>query len=190
MSIIEYALIAAALAMDAFAVSVGRGCAAKRAKAADALLLGATFGLFQMAMPLIGFFVGGRFARYISGIGHWVAAVLLAYIGFSMIRSARKPGSDAAPATRLTLRLLLTLAIATSVDALAAGVSFAALHIPNLFTPILLIGAFAFALSFLGYMAGSKLGAVFSDKAEFAGGALLIALGLKIVVERLGLFRR
>jgi putative Mn2+ efflux pump MntP len=183
-------MIAITLALDAFAVSICRGCAAsgdsfnKRLRVA--LIFGLTFGLFQVVMPLIGFFGGGAIIQYISVIDHWIAAVLLAWIGASMIISSRKDEEEEDDDSRkLTLGVLLALGVATSIDALAIGISFAAINAGSIWLPVLLIGVIAFILSVIGYLAGGKLSGKFSKHAELAGGVVLIILGIKVLIEHL-----
>jgi putative Mn2+ efflux pump MntP len=180
-------MIALALALDAFAVSVCRGCASTedgaRNRLRSALVIGMTFGLFQAAMPLIGFYGGGAIISSISFVDHWIAAALLVWIGVSMILSSRK--SDDSDSRKLTLGVLLALGVATSIDALAIGISFAAVNLASVLLPILLIGVFAFSLSVIGYLAGGRISGRFSKYAELAGGIVLILLGIKVVAEHL-----
>jgi len=184
MDITAIILIAFGLAMDAFAVSITSGIAIKHLKLSHALRIAAFFGGFQAIMPLIGWTAGLNIANYISGIDHWIAFALLAFIGSKMIYEATKMEKVEKETNPLDIKVLLLLAIATSIDALAVGLSFAFLKI-GIITPIIIIGTITFALSFTGTYAGRKLGHLFENKIEIAGGILLIAIGTEILLEHL-----
>ena len=183
MALWELSMLAVALSMDAFAVAVCKGLSLRRASVKNAAIVGAWFGGFQALMPLIGYFVGVQFSEKIAFIDHWIAFLLLALIGASMIREALSGETDAADAS-LSFGKMLTLALATSIDALAAGVTFAFLQV-NVYAAVALIGAVTFAFSFVGVRAGATFGARYQRKAEFAGGVILCLLGVKILVEHL-----
>ncbi len=182
-------LIALSLAMDAFAVSVSNGIAIKNLKTKHAVKTGLYFGFFQFAMPLIGWALGTSFSNAISSIDHWVAFVLLGAIGGKMVWDAchndpcDKQKNRSAQEV-LTAKLLVVQAIATSIDALVVGVSFAMLQV-NIWGACTIIGIVAFLLSFFGSLLGKKIGCFFQQKAAIAGGIILIGIGLKILLEHL-----
>lgn len=184
MDITALIFIAFGLAMDSFAVSITSGITIKHLKLNHALRIAAFFGGFQAIMPLIGWTAGLSLKNYISNIAHWIAFALLAFIGSKMIYEATKIERAEKKSDPLDLKTLLLLAIATSIDALAIGISFAILQI-DIATPIIIIGTITFALSFLGAFAGKKLGHLFENKIEIAGGLLLIVIGTKILLEHL-----
>ncbi len=188
MGITEIILIALGLSMDAFAVAMCKGLGMARLNRRSALVIALFFGGFQAAMPLLGWLLGKQFEAYITAVDHWIAFALLALIGGKMIFDALRGGeSQAGAATdRLDYRELLLMAVATSIDALAVGVTFAFLQVAIL-RAISLIGAITFALSYLGVVVGFHFGARFEKKAQLAGGATLILIGLKILLEHLGL---
>ncbi|HPN66894.1 MAG TPA: manganese efflux pump MntP family protein [Candidatus Omnitrophota bacterium] len=175
--------IALGLAMDAFAVSVAGGVAIKRHKLKSALKFGAYFGSFQMAMPVIGWATGFRLKGFITGIDHWVAFGLLAFIGGKMIYESLRIGEEE-KLPSFGHRQMLVLSVTTSIDALAAGLSFAFLQVP-IILPVLVIGAVTFSLSFIGVVIGNTAGHFFEKKLEAAGGFILIAIGIKILLEHL-----
>lgn len=181
MSLTELFLIAIGLSMDAFAVSVSNGMAITNLRVRDALKFGFFFGFFQMLMPLIGWAAGHLFSTYIMAFDHWVAFVLLSYIGIKMIRDA-KCGEEAAGSTRF--RVLLILAVATSIDALAAGITFAFMNVNILFS-VAVIGLITFTLSTVGALIGKRVGCSMGSRAQIVGGVLLIGMGIKILVEHL-----
>ncbi len=176
-------LIAIGLAMDAFAVSVAKGISINRDRRKSALLMALFFGGFQMLMPLIGWFAGQSFREIIMGIDHWIAFGLLAFIGTKMIYDSTKKESDE-DQEALRLRTLLALAVATSIDALMVGLSFAFLQ-TTIIEPILLIGIITFSISLLGFFFGSSLGSFFGSKIKIVGGLILIAIGIRILIEHL-----
>lgn len=178
--------IAVGLSMDAFAVSLGKGLATPHYRARNSLICGLWFGGFQMLMPLIGCFLGTRFAGRIESIDHWIAFVLLGLIGGNMIREGVRGEEEPADSSYTPLRML-PLAVATAIDALAVGVTFAFLHV-NIWTAVLEIGATTFVLSAAGVRIGAVFGEKYAARAEIAGGALLILMGLRILLEHLGVF--
>ena len=184
MSIVELFLIAVGLAMDAFAVSVCKGLAMDTLRGKDALIIALYFGVFQAAMPLLGYFLGFWFQSVIESIDHWIAFVLLAIIGINMIRESRK-GEETADAS-VGFRIMLLLAIATSIDALAVGITFAFLQV-DIVPAVALIGVVTFIISLLGVKIGNVFGSRYKARAEMAGGIILIAIGTKILLEHLGL---
>lgn len=190
MGIVELALIAVGLSMDAFAVSVCKGLGMKRLDMGQALVIALFFGGFQALMPLAGWALGSGFQSYIEPVDHWIAFALLAFIGGKMLYDAfhEEDGDEpvAGEAARLDLKEILMLAIATSIDALAVGVSFAFLQV-DIVPAISLIGVITFALSLVGVAAGHQFGARFEKPATIVGGVVLILIGLKILLEHLGI---
>lgn len=185
MGFLDILLLGIGLSMDAFAVSVCKGLAVRRADAKTALACGVWFGLFQGLMPLAGFFLGRIFAGAIEAVDHWVAFGLLALVGGSMIRESLSPAGEA-PGADLSLGAMLPLAVATSIDALAVGVSLAMRAEVSIWGSVLLIGVTTFLLSALGVTVGGIFGRKFEKKAELLGGVVLVLLGLKILLEDLG----
>ena len=183
MSIIELFILAVGLSMDAFAVSVCKGLSVRRLKPRHALIAGAWFGGFQALMPLLGWALGRQFESFIKSIDHWIAFALLGIIGANMIRESLKK-EDEELNDSFSFKVMLPLAIATSIDALAVGVTFAFLSV-SIAPAILLIGVTTFALSAAGVKIGNVFGAKYKSKAEFAGGVILILLGIKILIEHL-----
>lgn len=189
MSIFEVILLAVSLSMDAFAVALCKGLAIKKINFKKCIIVGAWFGSFQALMPLAGYLLGSTFAEKITSVSHWIAFVLLAIIGGNMIKESfqkdEKPLDDS-----LGFKTMIVMAIATSIDALAAGVGFA-------FTPFnppwlvyitfILIGIITLTLSAIGVKIGNIFGLKFKSKAELAGGIILILLGVKILLEGLGI---
>jgi putative Mn2+ efflux pump MntP len=183
MEIITIVLIALALSMDAFSVAVGKGLNMKKVDVKWALVIATFFGVFQAIMPAIGWILGGQFDKYISSCDHWIAFGLLAFMGGKMIYESRTQECEITEDKR-SYKELLVLAIATSIDALAAGISFALDKIDIVLSAIL-IGIITFALSFLGVFIGNKFGCKYKNKAELFGGVILIAIGIKILIEHL-----
>lgn len=181
---IQIFLIALSLAMDAFAVSVSTGIAVPGFGPKQAGRIGAWCGFFQFAMPLIGWFLGSSVKTYIEFIDHWIAFGLLAFIGGSMIREALSNGGEEA-VTDLSVRRLFLLALATSIDALAVGVTLAFDDSVNILLSAAVIGVVAFAMAMLGGLLGRRLGQLFQKRATLLGGAVLIGIGLKILLEHL-----
>lgn len=203
MSIITIILTAFALAMDAFAVSITKGMTLKKLTKGTAIKIALFFGVFQAAMPLIGWILGISFQSYIKAIDHWIALILLSILGGKMIyefyegRKEKKLEEDAENEVSSTLesegnkiyeisnKELTTLAIATSIDALAIGISFAFLNV-NIISSSLIIGIITFMLCFIGVITGRKVGGVFKDYAELIGGVILILIGINIFNEHTG----
>ena len=179
-------LIAIGLAMDAFAVSVCKGLAMKLLSWKKALVIGVWFGGFQALMPLIGYFLGSAFQSYITAVDHWIAFILLTVVGVNMIRESRDGGEPTDDS--VGFREMLTLAVATSIDAFAVGITFAVLPSVNIGVAVGLIGVITLVLSMAGVAAGHGFGAKYQGKAELAGGVILILMGLKILLEHLGAF--
>lgn len=182
MSILELLLIAVGLSMDAFAVSICKGLSMNRMELGKALLCGAWFGVFQALMPIIGYFAGKHFADAVASVDHWIVFLLLALIGGNMIREAKNPEEDVDPSFGVLNMFLL--AVATSIDALAVGVSFAFLRM-NIWISALIIGCTTLIISIAGVKIGNVFGLKYKSKAEIAGGIILILIGLKILVEHL-----
>ncbi len=183
MDIVPIFLIAIGLAMDALAVSITYGITVKQQKINNAFKIGLSFGSFQTFMPFIGWLAGLSLRGLISGVDHWIAFGLLSLIGGKMIYESTKIGGDK-EIKSLNVFVLLLLSIATSIDALAVGLSFAFLKIA-IATPIIIIGVVTFVLSFLGVLLGNRLGHFFESKVEILGGLILIGIGIKILIEHL-----
>jgi len=184
MAVIPIVFIALGLAMDAFAVSITTGLALKEAKVNDALRMAISFGLFQAIMPAVGWWIGISLRDFISGIDHWIAFGLLLFVGCKMIYQAITVKPYNRKINSLNFYFILVLSIATSIDALAVGVSFALLGV-SIILPIIVIGSITFLLSFLGFVAGSKFGRLLGKKVEIAGGIVLISIGIKILADHL-----
>lgn len=188
MGYFELLLTAVSLAMDAFAVSVCNGLAMKRITGKKALVFGLYFGAFQAAMPLLGYLLGSQFAGYIEQFDHWIAFILLAFIGGKMVWEALHPAEDCpTQEPSLSPAAMLPLAIATSIDALAMGVTFAVIGV-NIVPAITLIGVVTFALSCIGVLLGGRFGMRFQAKAELVGGVVLVIIGSRILLSHLGVF--
>lgn len=187
MQIGELILLALGLSMDAFAVSICKGLATGRVQARHCLLCGLWFGGFQALMPFIGYLLGATFEQYIAGFDHWVAFALLALIGIGMLHEAFDREGEKTNAS-FAFTTMLLMAIATSIDALAVGITFGIL--PNVDLPLALglIGTITFVLSAVGVKIGAAFGTRYRFAAQIAGGSLLILLGVKILLEHLGLF--
>lgn len=183
MDILELLLIAAGLSMDAFAVSICKGLSVQRLKPRHYLLTGAWFGGFQALMPSIGFLLGSAFDQYISAFDHWIAFVLLAFIGGNMVRESLS-GDEECHDDSFGLRTMFLLAVATSIDALAVGVTFAFLRV-QILPAVAFIGCTTFVLSIVGVRVGTVFGARYKSRAELAGGGILVLMGVKILVEHL-----
>lgn len=182
MGLMELILTATGLSMDAFAVSICKGLALRKMEWSRALLCGIWFGVFQGLMPLIGFFAGSHFAKAVSGVDHWIVFIVLSLIGGNMIREALGKDEDVDPSFGIAGMFLL--AVATSIDALAVGVSFAFLKM-NIWTSAITIGCITFFISAAGVKIGNAFGTRYKSKAELAGGTILIFIGLKILIEHL-----
>lgn len=183
MDVFTITLIAVGLAMDAFAVSIARGLSIETHKRKSALIIASFFGAFQMIMPLIGWFAGIELEDLIKGVDHWIAFGLLVLIASKMIYdSTRKETSQGGSSLRL--HALLTLSIATSIDALMVGLSFAFLQ-TDILAPIVVIGIVTFSLSYTGFLFGNFIGNFFGNRIKAVGGIILIAIGIRILVEHL-----
>ena len=178
-------VLAVGLSMDAFAVAVCKGLAMKKMSWKNAVIVGLWCGTFQALMPVIGYFLGVSFADRIKSVDHWIAFVLLALIGGNMIREAFGKEEERASAD-LDVKTMFIMAVATSIDALAVGVTFAFLD-QNMPLAVSLIGVTTFMLSMLGVKVGNLFGVKYKSKAEFIGGLILILLGAKILLEHLGI---
>jgi len=189
MGIGEQLLLALGVSMDAFAVSVCKGLCVKKATIKESAICGAWFGGFQALMPLLGFFLGTLFAAAIQKVDHWVAFGLLSVIGISMLKEAFEKEEVVCDvnSTDFSFKTMFVMAVATSIDALAVGVTLAMTDNVNIYLAVLLIGAFTFLMSALGVKIGNVFGSRFEKKAQFAGGAILILLGVKILLEDLGM---
>ncbi|MDO5402899.1 MAG: manganese efflux pump MntP family protein [Eubacteriales bacterium] len=185
MSIIELFLLAIGLSMDAFAVSICKGLSLKKLEVKHALLAGLYFGGFQALMPVAGFFAGSYFADIISSYDHWVVFILLLLIGGNMVRESFDSDEEKLNDS-FSFKAMLLLAVATSIDALAVGVSFAFLQV-NIITAAAFIGVVTFTLSAIGIKIGNIFGTRYKSKAELAGGIILILIGLKVLLEHLNL---
>ena len=184
MGLLEIILIATGLSMDAFAVSVTLGLSVKKPSVKEVLIPGIYFGFFQALMPLIGFFAGINFASKIQNYDHWIAFALLGLIGGKMIVEGFSKKEKQVNENPFRFTKMILLAVATSIDALAVGVTFSFFDV-NIFKSILIIGLITFGISIGGVKIGNLFGAKFKSKAEFFGGAVLILLGLKILIEHL-----
>lgn len=185
MGIIELFLLAVGLSMDAFAVSVCKGLAMPRITVKKASIVAIWFGGFQALMPLLGYFLGVQFQDKITAIDHWIAFVLLGIIGVNMVREALS-GECENTSDSLDIKTMFILAVATSIDALAVGITFAFLKV-DIIPAVSFIGATTFILSAAGVKIGNVFGTKYKSKAELAGGVILILLGLKILLEHLGI---
>ena len=189
MSIVELFLIGVGLSMDAFAVAICQGLCMPKLNLRHGGVIALYFGGFQALMPLIGWFLGSQFAGYIQSFDHWVAFALLVLIGGNMAREALSPEEEEAScavASKLDHRKLFMMAVATSIDALAVGVTFAFLEV-SILPAVSLIGCTTFCLSLMGVVVGNFFGARYKKRAELTGGIILILLGAKILLEHLGL---
>ncbi len=184
MNIFTILLVAVGLAMDAFAVSVASSVLICEHRLRRAFTFGLMFGGFQMLMPVLGWAVGWTFRSCISNVDHWIAFSLLVLIGLKMIWEAFEIRRIEQSCCKLTWLVLLGLSLATSMDALATGISFAFLDV-SIVLPVAVIGAVTFALSFAGVLLGSRLGGKFEQKAELLGGTILIAIGFQILIKHL-----
>ena len=189
MGFVELLFLAVGLSMDAFAVSVCKGLAIRKISWKEMTIVGLWFGGFQALMPAVGYFLGSTFERYITSFDHWVAFGLLVLIGGNMIREALSPEEEetsCAVANKLDHRKLFMMAVATSIDALAIGVTFAFLEV-SIVPAISIIGCTTFCLSLVGVVVGNFFGARYKKRAELTGGIILVLLGVKILLEHLGI---
>ncbi len=186
MSLAELFILAVGLSMDAFAVSICKGLSLQKARSAQMALVGLWFGGFQALMPLLGYLLGVRFRDSITAFDHWIAFFLLGVIGANMIREALSREDPKEESASLSARAMLPLAVATSIDALAVGVSFAFLQV-DIAPAVSFIGIVTFLLSGIGVKVGAVFGLRYKSKAELFGGIILILIGVKILLEHLGL---
>ena len=184
MDLITTLLMAVSLAMDAFAVSLGIGTAQWADQARPRFRLAFHFGFFQFIMPVLGWLAGTTIERYISQFDHWIAFILLAYVGIKMIRSGLNPHQESYTSDPSRGGMLVVLAIATSIDALAVGLSLAMLNVQVL-APAIVIGVVTFGMSMVGLLAGNRLGEKFGKRMELIGGVILIGIGLRVLVTHL-----
>ena len=185
MSIAELLILAVGVSMDALAVAICKGLSIQKLKLRHALIVGIWFGAFQALMPTIGWLLGSAFTNLITAIDHWVAFVLLGFIGGNMIREALGKDDDEEVDPSLAFGAMIVLAIATSIDALAVGVTLALLNV-NIIATVLSIGLCTFIISTVGVKIGNVFGKKFKSKAELLGGVVLVLIGLKILLEHLG----
>ena len=185
MGLLELFILAVGLSMDAFAVAVCKGLAMKRMNWKKAAIVGLYFGGFQAGMPLIGYLLGVNFQEYIVAVDHWIALILLGIIGINMIKESRENDEESA-SDSVAFKDMVVLAIATSIDALAVGITFAFLQV-DIVPAVSFIGICTFTLSMIGVKIGNVFGMKYKSKAEFAGGLILILLGTKILLEHLGI---
>ena len=183
MGMVETLFIGVGLAMDAFAVSICKGLSMKKMNWQKAIIIGLYFGFFQMIMPFIGYLLGYGFDKIIGNIDHWVAFILLGFIGANMIIESfsKEEKTD----DKINFKTMIVLAIATSIDALAVGITYAFLNTTNIIEICCIIGIITFILSIIGVKVGNRFGGQYGNKAKFAGGIILIAIGIKILVEHL-----
>ena len=186
MNVWELLVIAVGLSMDAFAVSVCKGLSVSRVRLKHVLITGLYFGGFQAAMPLIGYCLGKQFQSLITSIDHWIAFVLLGFIGLNMIRESRSRGEEEGCNASFGFTTMLPLAVATSIDALAVGITFAFLRV-HITTAVSCIGATTFLLSAIGLKIGNLFGIRYKSGAELLGGIVLVLMGIKILLDHLGI---
>lgn len=189
MSLVELFVIAVGLSMDAFAVAVCKGLSVYKLKPEHMLITGLWFGGFQGLMPFIGYLLGSTFEKYITPVDHWVAFVLLGIIGANMIKESlgkEDDGCEDSADNPFSVKTMFVMAVATSIDALAVGITFALLPDVNITAAVLFVGVITFALSCAGIKIGNVFGAKFKSKAELTGGFILILMGAKILLEHLG----
>ena len=184
MQYFELLIIAIGLAMDAFAVSICKGLSVCKVRPKNALSVALWFGGFQALMPVLGYFLGVTFSGFVSTVDHWVAFILLGIIGINMVKESFDKDESCEVNPDFTFRTMLSMAVATSIDAFAVGVSFAFLNV-NIWTAVLMIGVVTCALSAGGIYLGNIFGSRYKSKAEFVGGFILIAMGLKILLEHI-----
>jgi putative Mn2+ efflux pump MntP len=184
MSLLELFIIAVALSMDAFAVSICKGLCMPKMNWNNAVIAGLYFGGFQSGMPLLGYLLGSQFKEAITSIDHWIAFILLGAIGISMIKESFNSEMEECEVSPMAPQNMIPLAIATSIDALAVGVTFAFLQV-QIVPAVSFIGVTTFSLSILGVKVGNVFGTRYKSKAEFAGGLILIFMGFKILVQHL-----
>lgn len=187
MGLIELLITAVGLSMDAFAVAVCKGLSAKKVEMKHFIWIGLWFGGFQGLMPLIGYLLGSTFESYITPVDHWVAFVLLGIIGFNMLKEGLSKDCDCEKESdSFSVKTMFVMAVATSIDALAVGITFALLPDVNIVAAVTSIGTITFVLSAIGLKIGNVFGLRYKSRAEIAGGAILILMGTKILLEHLG----
>lgn len=185
----ELMVIAVGLSMDAFAVAMCKGLSMRRINYGHAVIIALSFGVFQALMPLIGWALGIQFSTYIENFDHWIAFVLLAFIGIKMIKEAFEDGDcdeNDCKISNFDIKELIILSVATSIDALAAGISFACLNV-DILPSCASIGLTTFVICVAGVLLGNKFGAKYKNKAEIFGGVILVLIGIKILLEHLGI---
>lgn len=185
MGIFEIVLIGLGLAMDAFAVSICKGLSMKKMNWKNAIIIALYFGIFQALMPIIGYFLGTTFSSLVENVDHWIAFILLAIIGGNMIKDSFDNECEKRN-EKVDFKTMIILAIATSIDALAVGVTFAFFK-TNVVLAVSIIGIITFILSLIGVKIGNRFGDKFQNKAELTGGIILIIIGIKILLEHLGI---
>ncbi len=184
MELVELLIIAVGVSMDAFAVSICKGLSVPSLKPKHALQTALWFGGFQALMPLIGYYLGIHFAEFVSSVDHWIAFVLLGIIGGNMIKEALQKEDEVNVDPDFSFRTMFTMAVATSIDALAIGISFAFLSV-NIWEAVILIGITTGLFSGVGVYVGNIFGSRYKSKSEFAGGIILIIMGVRILIEHL-----
>ena len=185
MGILEILLVSIGLAMDAFAVSICKGLSMKKMNWKNAIIVGLYFGIFQGVMPVIGYFLGSTFESFVTQIDHWIAFGLLGFIGINMLKEAFFKDSENCNDS-VDFKTMIILAIATSIDALAIGITFAFLKV-NVILAATMIGVLTFIISLFGVKIGNKFGDKYERKAETVGGLILIFMGIKILLEHIGI---
>lgn len=185
MGILEIFFVGVGLAMDAFAVSICKGLSMKKIDYKKTVIIALYFGIFQAVMPIIGYFLGTTFESLVTQIDHWIAFILLGIIGINMIKEAFSKESENVN-DKVDFKTMIILAIATSIDALAIGITFAFFK-TNLILAVIIIGIITFVLSLIGVKIGNKFGNKYEKKAEIFGGVILILIGVKILIEHLGI---
>lgn len=185
MGLFEVIVISIGLAMDAFAVSVCKGLSMKKMNWKNAIIIALYFGVFQAFMPILGYILGTSFNEVVKNVDHWIAFILLLAIGLNMIKESRDDELEKRN-DKIDFKTMVVLAIATSIDALAVGITFAFLE-TNVMLSVIIIGIITFILSIIGVKIGNKFGDKFQNKAELTGGIILILIGLKILLEHIGI---
>lgn len=185
MGITELLFVSISLAMDAFAVSICKGLSMKKMNWKKAVIIGLYFGAFQAIMPTLGYFLGSGFDSLVTSIDHWIVFILLLFIGLNMIKDSFSKEIDDSN-DNIDFKTMLILALATSIDALAVGITFAFLDV-NIVLAFSIIGIITFVLSIIGVKIGNKFGDKYESKAQFLGGLILIFIGLKILLEHIGI---
>ena len=183
MGLLETIFISVGLAMDAFAVAICKGLSMKKMNWRNAFIIAMYFGIFQMLMPMIGYFLGYGFSDWIKDIDHWISFILLGFIGIKMIKEAFDKEENIND--KVYFNTMIMLAIATSIDALAIGITYAFLDAKNIMFSFTLIGIITFIISLIGVKIGNKFGDKYGRKAEFFGGIILIIIGIKILLEHI-----